>query len=117
MAQVNLGEILSSPDEQAYRAVNAKRIDFLLIDRNNRPLHGIEYQGSGHFIGAAATRDAIKREALRRAGIGYAEIMPGDLPADVERLVARLVARLDETATDFASLVTRGPSSAAHQRA
>jgi hypothetical protein len=90
MAQVSLGEILTSPSELAFRAINSKRVDLLLINMAGYPVHAIEYQGSGHHLGPAATRDAIKREALRKAGVGYVEIKPGDTPAEVRRLLLRL---------------------------
>ena len=70
MAQVSLGEILNSEDPAAYGCVNSKRIDLLLVDENCHPKHAIEYQGTGHHQGTAAARDAVKKEALRRAGIG-----------------------------------------------
>lgn len=93
MAQVSLGEILASPDQAAYRAINSKRVDLLLVDGEDHARHAIELQGSGHHLGPAATRDAIKKEALRRAGIGYVEVVSGDTPAEVRSLVAKLVAR------------------------
>lgn len=95
MAQVSLGEFLASPNDDAFRAVNSKRVDFALMDENCRVVHALEYQGSGHHAGAcAAARDAVKKEALRKAGIGYHEIVaghttPGDLRVLVERLVVK----------------------------
>jgi hypothetical protein len=97
MAQVSLGEILSSPDISAYRAINSKRVDMLLVDSEGMPLHAIEYQGGGHFQGTAAARDAIKKEALRRAGIGYIEIKPGDTPFELHTRLAKLAAQGDLT--------------------
>jgi Protein of unknown function (DUF2726) len=91
MAQVSLGEILSSPDKDAYFAINSKRVDMLLIDSNGLPLHVIEYQGAGHHQGTAAVRDAVKKEALRKAGIGYHEILAGDRPSDLENLMTKLM--------------------------
>ena len=93
MAQVSLGEILRSKDPAAYGCINSKRVDLLIVDENCRPLHAIEYQGGGHFKGAHATaaRDAVKKEALRRAGIGYVEVVPGDTPAELRRLLERLM--------------------------
>jgi hypothetical protein len=38
MAQVSLGEILSSPNGAAYRAINSKRVDFLIVDADGNPL-------------------------------------------------------------------------------
>jgi len=34
----------------------------------------VEYQGNGHYQGTAAARDAIKKEALRKAGVRYLEV-------------------------------------------
>lgn len=93
MAQVSLGEILASDDSRAYGCVNSKRVDLLVADRDWRPLHVIEYQGGGHHQGTAAARDAVKKEALRRAGIGYVEIVAGDTPADLKAVVQRLAGR------------------------
>jgi hypothetical protein len=93
MAQVSLGEILKCEDKAAYACINSKRVDVLIVDDECRPLHAIEYQGGAHFKGAHATaaRDAVKKEALRRAGIGYVEVVAGDTPAELRRVVERLV--------------------------
>ena len=94
MAQVSLGEILTCKDAAAYGCINSKRVDLLLVDGDCRPRHAIEYQGGGHYRGTAAARDAVKREALRRAGIGYHEVVAGHTtPSDLRRLVERLVGR------------------------
>jgi len=92
MAQVSLGEILRSKDADAYGCINSKRVDLLLVDEDCEPRHAIEYQGGGHHQGDAAARDAVKKEALRRAGIGYHEVLGGQTkPSELQRLVERLV--------------------------
>lgn len=92
MAQVSLGEFLSSPDKEACWAINSKRVDFALMDCDARVVHAIEYQGSGHHQGDAAARDAVKKEALRKAGIGYHEVVAGHTTAgELRRLVEKLV--------------------------
>jgi Protein of unknown function (DUF2726) len=92
MAQVSLGEFLGSPDKDAYWAVNSKRVDFALMDPDACVKHAIEYQGSGHHQGTAAARDAVKKEALRKAGIGYHEVVAGHTTAgELRRLVEKLV--------------------------
>ena len=93
MAQVSLGEFLASPDKDAFLAVNSKRVDFALMDANCRVVHALEYQGSGHHTGdCAAARDAVKKEALRKAGIGYHEVVAGHTtPSELRALVERLV--------------------------
>ncbi len=96
MAQVSLGEILRCEDSKAYACINSKRVDLLIVDADCRPVHAIEYQGGAHFKGAHATaaRDAVKKEALRRVGIGYEEIVGGHhTPAELRRVVEKVVAR------------------------
>ena len=92
MAQVSLGEILRCADTDAYGCINSKRVDLLLVDDACMPRHAIEYQGGAHYQGTAAARDAVKKEALRRAGIGYHEVVAGQTtPAELRRLVEKLV--------------------------
>lgn len=100
MGQVSLGEILASKDQDAFLAINSKRVDLLIVDRECRPLHAIEFQGTGHHQGAAAARDAVKKEALRRAGIGYVEVMSGDTPAELRDKLRRLYARTSQRQAD-----------------
>jgi len=97
MAQVSLGEILRCQDPKAYSCINSKRVDLLLMDGHCRPRHAIEYQGSGHHQGTAAARDAVKKEALRQAGIGYHEVVAGHTtPSELRRLVENLVDKPDQ---------------------
>jgi hypothetical protein len=92
MAQVSLGEILCSQQADAYSCINSKRVDLLLVDENCQPRHVLEYQGGAHHQGTAAARDAIKKEALRRAGIGYHEVVAGrTTPSELRLLVEKLV--------------------------
>jgi len=100
MGQISVGEILYSPDKDAFWAINAKRVDLLLIDRECRPLHAIEFQGTGHHGSPeTAARDAVKKEALRRAGIGYVEVVSGDTPSEVRQMICKLVSRSTATAS------------------
>jgi hypothetical protein len=93
MGQVSLGEILSSDDKDAFFAINSKRVDLLIVDADCLPLHAVEFQGTGHHQGTAAARDAVKREALRRAGIGYVEVVSGDTPTELRAIVRKLATR------------------------
>ena len=82
MAQTSLGEIIapkttSGSDEArdlAFRSINSKRLDFLVIDRYGMPALAVEYQGHGHYQNSAFMRDAVKREAVRKARIKFLEI-------------------------------------------
>jgi hypothetical protein len=47
------------------------------------------YQGTGQHQGTAAGRDAVKKEALREAGIGYHEVVAGHTTAG--RLISAYV--------------------------
>jgi hypothetical protein len=84
-AQASLGEILESPDQAAFLSINSKRVDVLVIDRGGWPVLAVEYQGGGHFQNEAAARDAVKKEALRRAGVRYMEVMPEDSDDQISR--------------------------------
>jgi hypothetical protein len=90
MAQVSLGEVLSSSDARAYSAINSKRVDLLIVSRNGDPIAAIEYQGHGHYQGTAAARDAIKREALRKAEVRYIEVTPESGTEDMAREISRI---------------------------
>jgi len=91
MAQVCLGEVLRSPDDDAFRAINSKRVDILVISNSGWPLAAIEYQGEGHYQGTAYARDAVKKAALQRAGVAYLEVTPQHSADDIERDLARVL--------------------------
>jgi hypothetical protein len=92
MGQVSLGEILASEDNDAFWAINSKRVDLLIVDHDCRPVHAVEFQGSGHHISSeTAARDAIKKEALRRAGIGYFEVTSKQTPNQIRILLQGLL--------------------------
>jgi len=82
LAQISLGEVLTVAGEglsrreaeRAFLAVNAKRLDLGIVDRDFALVAAIEYHGSGHFQGNARERDAVKREALRSAAVPLLEI-------------------------------------------
>jgi hypothetical protein len=86
-AQTCLGEILQSKDEDAFYSINSKRVDILVVDQDGWPVVAVEYQGEGHYRGTAAARDAIKKEALRKAGVRYLEVVPGDSDEKIRRSV------------------------------
>jgi Protein of unknown function (DUF2726) len=90
MAQVSLGEVLSSTDARAYSAINSKRVDLLIVSRSGDPIAAIEYQGHGHYQGTAAARDAVKKEALRKAGVRYIEVTPERGTEDMAREISRI---------------------------
>ncbi|WP_212525997.1 DUF2726 domain-containing protein [Actibacterium sp. MT2.3-13A] len=97
MAQTSMGELIrprkGSADAEtlknAYSSINSKRLDFAIIDRRGYLVCAIEYQGSGHYRAGAFMRDAVKREALRKAGVHFLEIGTGFAPEKVEEGVAR----------------------------
>jgi hypothetical protein len=85
-----LGEVLSSPDARAYGAINSKRVDLLIVSGRGDPIAAIEYQGHGHYQGTAAARDAVKKEALRKAGVRYIEVTPESGTEDMAREILRI---------------------------
>ena len=78
MAQVSMGAMIKTKARpgapayaglNAYRAVNSKRVDFALVDDAGRVRLVIEFDGPSHERRATKARDAVKTEALKRAGI------------------------------------------------
>jgi hypothetical protein len=67
--------------------VNSKRVDILVVDRGGWPVLTIEYQGDGHYRGTAAGRDAVKKEALRKAGVRYMECCAEDREDQIRQLL------------------------------
>lgn len=93
MAQTGLGQVLAprpasgsqEARDLAFGSINSKRLDFLVIDAYGMPVLAVEYQGQGHFSQTAFMGDAVKREALRKAGIRLMEV-PAEYDAeDLER--------------------------------
>ena len=98
--QVSLGQIIRSAApldwqaDHAHRAINSKRCDLLIADRQGNPVAVLEYQGAAHDIGGTAERrDRIKRIALEKAGIRYVEIMEGTAQADIQQTIRDLLTR------------------------
>lgn len=72
--------------------VKSNHVDFARIREDCQDLHAFEYQRSGDYRGNTAARDAVKKEALRKAGIGYHEIVGGHTtPAELRALVEKSV--------------------------
>ncbi len=99
MAQTSLGELIKPVGQgkiwrekkDAFASINSKRLDFSIINRNGHLVAAIEYQGSGHHQNNAFLRDAVKREAVRRAGARFLEYDVHFDPEDVCRDIARLL--------------------------
>jgi hypothetical protein len=82
LCQVSYGEFLRCKDRKGFWRINAKRADFLVVDRGFSPRMVIEYQGSGHYGSTfnqrldARRRDRVKRDACTSAGIPWLEVPP-----------------------------------------
>lgn len=85
-AQTSLGEILASPDEQAFRSINSKRVDVLIVDQGGWPMLAVEFQGGAHYQGTAAIRDAEKKETLNKARVGDVEVFASDTADEIRLL-------------------------------
>ena len=104
MAQTVMGEVIapksssaSNDDrELARRSINSKRLDFLVINRSGWPHLAVEYQGHGHYQGRAFMRDAVKREALRKAGVEFLEI-PAEYDAEEQERRVRSILQQSHT--------------------
>jgi hypothetical protein len=92
-AQTSLGEVIKSSDWRAHSSINSKRADILVIAPDGYPLLAVEYQGTGHYQGNAAGRDAVKKEALRKAGVRYLEVSRSHSPDEVRQSVRSALRR------------------------
>jgi hypothetical protein len=92
-SQTCLGEVIRSDDRRAYSAINSKRVDVLIISPAGFPEVVVEYQGGAHYQGDAAARDAVKKEALRRAGVEYVEVFEFQEGAVVRQLIREALDR------------------------
>jgi hypothetical protein len=95
LSQTSLGEIIGSDDKRAFNSVNSKRVDILIISSSGHPVAAIEYQGGAHHQGDAAARDAVKKEALRKAGVDYVEVLDTHTAQDVARMVRDVLLRAE----------------------
>jgi hypothetical protein len=99
MAQTSLGELIkpseSSGDwkerKDAFASINSKRLDFAIIDKFGILAVAIEYQGSGHYHHQTFMRDAVKKEALRRANVPFLEVPKGMTPKELKGKVAEII--------------------------
>lgn len=90
-AQTSLGEVLTSTDSDAFHSINSKRVDILVVDCGGWPVVAVEYQGGRHYQGTAAARDAVKREAPRKAGVHYIEISSSDSDGQIRSRLQELL--------------------------
>ena len=106
MAQTSLGELIRPSGDfattgmrrAAHASINSKRLDFAIVDRRGHMAVAIEYHGSGHYHGTSFMRDAVKREAIRKAGVPFLEV-PADFVA--EEIAQRLREILVPTRVPF----------------
>lgn len=97
LAQVSLGEAVSTGVYSARMAVNAKRLDFLIVGDDMLPLVAIEYQGEGHRGSNSDHRDLVKQLACEQAGIAFIEIHPNDAKGDIIDKVSAALGLLPDT--------------------
>jgi hypothetical protein len=95
MSQTSLGEIINSNDRRAFQSINSKRADILIVAPSGYPVGVLEVQGAGHHQRDAAARDAVKREALRKAGVEYAEILEDHSSASIAQIVREMLSRTE----------------------
>lgn len=111
-AQTSLGEILHSEDDLARRSINSKRVDILVVGRSGYPAIAVEYQGGGHYQNDAAARDAVKKEALRKAGVEYIEITSAHSGDEIRQLVRSAIERATKLGAPSPAPGTARPFSA-----
>ena len=101
---------LNTPDrDPAFRSINSKRLDFAIFDRSGRLVLAIEYQGSGHYHQKSFMRDAVKKEALRKAGVPLIEVPVHYNPNELTQSVLRALPIISGAPT-YSTVQERHPS-------
>ncbi len=75
---VALDQILASSDEAANRAIAGQRVDMLIVTAAHMPVGAIQYRPVADMEEQEALRDALRTEALRRAGVACLQLRPID---------------------------------------
>lgn len=99
MAQTSLGEIIrpktrdgtAKQRDLAYRSINSKRLDFAVFSRSGRLILAVEYQGSGHYHRTSFMRDAVKKEALRKAGVPFITVNTEFDTSEITRRIRKAI--------------------------
>jgi len=86
--QVSMGEYIGCENKEGFDAINSKRNDFLITDKQFNPVAVIEFNGKGHYQGNYAMRDQIKENAVTRAGLKFIELTSPS-PIDIEQALLR----------------------------
>lgn len=103
MCQVSYGAFLRNKSYKRFMSINSKRADFVLLDADLNVAAAIEYHGTGHLGNTRTSRtraeksDAIKRQALREAGVALIE-MPAKFDRDGVAGMIQAVVVQDEAA-------------------
>lgn len=93
-SQVSMGEFLGCDNNFIYtRAINSKRVDFLITDQTGQSIAVIEIQGSGHLTNKSdIERNHIKQLVVKKASIKLIELFPeNDLKQQVISEVFRFL--------------------------
>lgn len=112
LAQVSLSQIIGSTNVDAVAAIDGQVAALMIVGSDRTPIAVVEYQSLGMARGDDVMRDAIKREALRRAGIAFIEVRASDEPGDLRRDLMSLAARLQAVA-ESAPIFMAGPAPSA----
>ena len=93
LAEVSLTQIVESTSAEAISAIAGQQAALVVATGDRTPIAVIEYQPLGQVRNEDAVRDAVKREALRRAGVAYIEVRASDQPGDLRDDLLALAVR------------------------
>ena len=100
LAEVNLGAFLKTKvdthgkrNDRAFRSINSKRVDFLIIDRFGNPALAIEYHGTFKRTDGQLSSDEVKRLVFCKVSLPVIEVPALTESREVARLVRVGIAR------------------------
>ena len=90
MAQVSLGEVLSSPDARAFSAINSKRVDLLIVSRRAIRLPPSSTRDTVTTRGRRQREMPSRKRHCERQGSGTIEVAPESGTEAMVREISRI---------------------------
>jgi hypothetical protein len=115
--EISLGAFLATEpggelNDEAWRSINPKRADFLIVDPYGHPVFVLEYHGTGHHLGENSDdRFSVKRKALEKAGVELVEVQRNYDANVVRIMIEDVLQRYEAAGKERKTAVQASPAS------
>ncbi|MDX8376608.1 MAG: DUF2726 domain-containing protein [Mariprofundales bacterium] len=83
LAQIRIGNIFSTNDKQGYEIIQAKRVDFCIVNKAMIPIVIIEVNGDGHYT----DNDSLKKQLCNATGMQYIALELAGIKGDEQQKI------------------------------